>query len=77
MVPKGRAIADALALPSCLPSCPAVALLHPLVTRPEAATVCLCREADLLAMLEHPNLVELKDVIRSPRQLVMVLEWLR
>ncbi|KAL4857802.1 Calcium/calmodulin-dependent protein kinase type IV [Chlorella vulgaris] len=43
---------------------------------PEHLTI-LQREADLLAMLEHPNLVELKDVIRSPRQLVLVLEWLR
>jgi hypothetical protein len=28
-------------------------------------------------MLDHPNLVECKDVIRSPRQMVLVLEWLR
>ncbi|PRW44918.1 CAMK CAMK1 kinase Srk1 isoform B [Chlorella sorokiniana] len=37
----------------------------------------LQRESDLLGMLEHPNIVECKDVIRSPRQLVLVLEWLR
>lgn len=37
-----------------------------------------CRsESDLLSMLDHPNIVECKDVIRSPRQLVLVLEWLR
>lgn len=28
-------------------------------------------------MLDHPNIVSCKDVIRSPRQLVLVLEWLR
>ncbi|KAL4448604.1 hypothetical protein ABPG75_005823 [Micractinium tetrahymenae] len=37
----------------------------------------LQRESDLLSMLDHPNIVECKDVIRSPRQLVLVLEWLR
>ncbi|PSC73234.1 calcium calmodulin-dependent kinase type IV-like isoform A [Micractinium conductrix] len=37
----------------------------------------LKRESDLLGMLDHPNIVECKDVVRSPRQLVLVLEWLR
>lgn len=37
----------------------------------------LQRESDLLGMLEHPNIVECRDVFRSPRQLVLVLEWLR
>ena len=34
-------------------------------------------ESDLLALLDHPHIVECRDVLRSPRQLVLVLEWLR
>ncbi|GAB4817123.1 hypothetical protein N2152v2_004169 [Parachlorella kessleri] len=37
----------------------------------------MMREAELLPLLDHPNIVECRDVIRSPRQLVLVLEWLR
>lgn len=44
---------------------------------PSLPTSTACRESDLLAMLDHPHVVECKDVIRSPRQLVLVLEWLR
>lgn len=47
---------------------------------PEADAECLAvleREGDLLAMLDHPNIVECKDILRDERQMVMVLEWLR
>lgn len=43
----------------------------------DAPWLFLFSESDLLSMLDHPNIVECKDVIRSPRQLVLVLEWLR
>ena len=45
--------------------------------QPLPCQLCCCRESDLLGMLEHPNIVECRDVFRSPRQLVLVLEWLR
>ena len=47
---------------------------------PEADAECLAvleREGDLLAMLDHPNIVECKDILRDARQMVVVLEWLR
>lgn len=35
------------------------------------------REAEFLQMLDHPNIVECKDVVENEKQMVIIMEWLR
>ena len=35
------------------------------------------REAEFLQLLDHPNIVECKDVVENEKQMVIIMEWLR
>lgn len=37
----------------------------------------LGREAEFLQMLDHPNIVEVYDVVENEKQMVIMMEWLR
>lgn len=57
--------------------------LHGTVTSrdPEAAQQqqlsAMCREAQFLKQLHHPNVVECYDIVDDGRQMVLVMEYLR
>lgn len=36
-----------------------------------------CREAEFLQLLDHPNIVECKEVVENEKQMVIIMEWLR
>lgn len=51
--------------------------LHPCGARTNEAPLVDGREAEFLQLLDHPNIVECKDVVENEKQMVIIMEWLR